>query len=129
MPTPLLSGQEVSNFIGVQKLHVLVTFGNTSVAKVQTRSVQSFTRTAPGTYTVTLQRAYRTLVGIRGSWVRPSGATLQADVTADNVAVDGTLVLTTRVSSGAATDPSNGDKLMLEILVSCEPFNDTQVFP
>jgi len=127
MGQPLLSGSEASNFANVHKLHVLVRFGATSVSKVQTREVKSFVRTGAGAYTVTLPRKYRTLIGIRGSWVRPAGATLQADVDADNVASAGTLVIESRVAAGTATDPSDGDVLMLEILVSSDPFNDLTV--
>jgi hypothetical protein len=127
MPQPLLSGQEASNFTGVQKFHVVVTFGNTVVSTVQTREVRSFVRTTAGTYTVTLPRNYRTLVGIRTSWFRPAGATLQADVDASTITADGKFVIETRVAAGTATDPTTGDKLMLEILVSNDPFNDATV--
>lgn len=127
MPEPLLSGKETTNFVGVQKLTVIVTFGSTSVSAVQTREIKSFVRNSAGNYTVTLPRIYRTLVGIRGSWVRSTGATLQADVKTNNVSTAGTLVLESRVAAGTATDPTSGDKLMLEILVANEPFNDATV--
>ena len=127
MGQPLLSGKESANFVDVQKLHVIVTFGTTSVTSVQTREVKSFTRNAAGQYIVTLPRNYRTLVGIRGSWFRPAGATLQVDVDASTVTTDGKFTIESRVAAGTATDPATGDKLMLEILVSTHPFNDATV--
>lgn len=127
MGHPLLSGKETSNFTGVDKFHAIVTFGSSAVSTVQTREVASFVRNSAGNYTVTLPRIYRTLVGVRGCWVRASGATLQLDVDTSTVDTDGKLVLESRVAAGTATDPSSGDKLLLEVLVSNDPFNDATV--
>lgn len=127
MGHPLLSGKETTNFTGVDVFHAVVTFGSSSVSSVQTREVVSIARNSAGQYTVTLPRIYRTLVGVRGSWIRPSGATLQLDVDASTVDSDGKLILESRVAAGTATDPTSGDKLLLEIKVSNDPFNDATV--
>lgn len=127
MGQPLLSGKEESNFTGIQKFNVIVTFGSTSVSTVQTRDVVSFARDNAGEYTLTLPRNYRTLVGIRSTWHRPVGATLQVDVDSSAITTAGTLDLETRVAAGTATDPTDGDVLMLEVSVSNDPFNDATV--
>lgn len=124
---PLLSGSERSNFAEVERFHVIVTFGTSSVATVQTRGVVSFVRDNAGEYTLTLPRQYRQLVSVHGSWYRPSGATLQLDVDSSALTTAGTLDLESRVAAGTATDPSGSDILYLTVEVSNHPFNDATV--
>lgn len=127
MGQPLLSGKVTSNFVDVDEYHVIVTFGSSAVATVQTREVSSFSRDNAGEYTLTLPRIYRQLVSVHGAWYRPTGATLQLDVDSSSLSTDGSLDLETRVAAGTATDPTAGDILYLTVKVSNHPFNDATI--
>lgn len=126
MGQPLLSGQSVTNFVGVQSFYAILTFGSSALSTVQTREL-SVARNSAGNYTVTLPRIYRTLVHVSAIQVDGAGGVLLPVVDTDSVATDGTLVLELRTEAGTATDPDDTTKLLLRVDVANDPFNDNTV--
>lgn len=94
------------------RFHVRLKFGSAVLTSYVAKAGVTVARNSAGNYTVTLPKRYRALVEFTHGFVSPSGAVLGVAVDTANVAGDGTLIVETR-SGATATDPTDGDKLLL----------------
>lgn len=116
-----LYGNELANIAQIRKYFVRVVFGTASISAVYGRGI-TVTRTAAGTYTVTLPRQVATCLLVGGGLKRAAGATLQPVMTTVPTTTNGvtTFTLITAVAAGTATEPSTGDELHLELAFTLE---------
>lgn len=126
MGEPLLYTGAVSNVSGEHLFLIRATFGASSAVTFRSKDA-IIAKTTTTTFTVTLPKAYREITRFAQGWFKPTGADpVQLQITTDNVATDGTLVLTSvsTNSAGTATAPASGDKVWLELGVSCDLINE-----
>lgn len=122
--TPLLGGAgPIRNWMNVEEYHGILVFSVSNVGSVQSKYL-SVVQTAAGKYTLTLPRAYRTLVEVRFSLQRSSGAVVFPVVASETVSTDGKVFLEMRTEAGTATHPGINSKGLLVVSVSNNPFND-----
>lgn len=98
------------------RFHARLKFGSAVLTSYKGKYV-TVARNSAGNYTVTLPKVYRALVGFAAGFVSPSGAVLGVAVDTSTLATDGKLIVETR-SGGTATDPTDGDRLLLTIDVT-----------
>lgn len=127
MGQPLLSGKVTSNWTGLEEFHAKLSFGSAVLSTVQTREITSIARNSAGRYTITLPRYYRLLAEVRFQLQDAAGALIFPVVDEDNVATAGTVVVELRTEAGTATDPDDGAKATLTVVVSNDPFNDNTI--
>lgn len=123
---PLMDGKSSTNVYGEHTFKIRCTFGASSAVTYRSKDA-TIAKTTTTTFTVTLPKAYAEVTGLSQGWKKATGADpLQLQITTDNLATDGTLVLTSvsMNSAGVATAPANGDVVYLEIGVSCDTQND-----
>ena len=86
----------------------------------------SIAKTTTTTFTITLPKAYAEITEFHvGRKAAASVAGLEFIITTDNVATDGTVVLTSIESdTGTATAPAEGDVIYVTLGVSCDQLND-----
>jgi hypothetical protein len=124
---PVSTGR--ANVQSKETFHLRVVYGASAIASAEGKDLQ-LADTATGKMTVTLPRTYRKLLGFRWGWAKCAAGAVYFPVILTD-AVDtasssggGTLVIETRTEAGTATDPANGDELLLEFDVSLDTVND-----
>ncbi len=91
-----------------------------SPAQVGARGVKTIVRTAPGTYTITLQDNYFRFLGCSPSFQNSGAAAAPLTITPSpdanlSTAGGGSFQLIFLNTAGTATDPANGEKVILNI--------------
>lgn len=126
MGEPLLCPPSIGNVAGEHVYKVRATFGASSAVTYRSLGA-TIAKTTTTTFTVTLPKIYGEITQFSQSWAKATGADpLAMQITTNNVAVDGTLVLTSvsTNSAGTATAPASGDVVYLTIGVSSDALND-----
>lgn len=123
---PVLDGAPKTNVYGEHVFKIRCTFGSSSVVTYRSKDA-SIAKTTTTTFTVTLPKPYAEITDFSQSWKKAVGADpLALQITTDNLATDGTLVLTSvsTNSAGTATAPASGDVVYITLGVSCDVLND-----
>ena len=123
---PIMDGKSTPNVYGEHLFKIRATFGATSTVTYRSKDA-TIAKTTTTTFTVTLPKPYAEITHFGQSWAKATGADpLAMQITTNNVATDGTLVLTSvsTNSAGTATAPASGDVVYLEIGVSCDSLNN-----
>ena len=124
MGEPLMDQYEAVSAYGVHTFLVRVTLGAASAFSYRSRDAVP-TRPSTTTLKIALPKNYAEIVDFHvGRKAAVGVAGLEWIVTTDNVAVDGTVTLTSINSAGAATAPANGDVAFIRLGVSCDVLND-----
>jgi len=127
MAEPVLAGDGAqTNVYGEHIYKLRVTFGASSAVTYRSLGA-SIEKTTTTTFTVRLPKAYAEVTEFNQGWTKATGADpLSLQITTNNVATDGTLVLTSvsTNSAGTATAPADGDKVVITIGVSSDNLND-----
>jgi hypothetical protein len=101
----------------VKHLFVRVSIGASGAPTLQSSDsvgVASISRTSAGLYKITLDDKYNKLLMVKMVHVSSTEEDLNSQVKAESVSVDKTIDLFT-LTGAVATDPANGDVLLLEI--------------
>lgn len=123
---PIMDGKSTPNVYGEHVFKIRATFGATSTVTYRSKDA-TIAKTTTTTFTVTLPKPYAEITSFVQGWKKATGADpLQLQITTDNLATAGTLVLTSvsTNSAGTATAPASGDVVYLQIGVSCDSLND-----
>lgn len=121
---PLMDGKSTPNVYGEHEYKIRATFGSSSAVTFRSKDA-TIAKTTTTTFTVTLPKPYAEITTFSvGRKAAASVAGLEFIITTDNVATDGTLVLTSIIANGTATAPADGDVVYLVIGVSCDTQND-----
>lgn len=123
---PLMDGKAYTNVYGEHQFKIRCTFGASSAVTYRSKDA-TIAKTTTTTFTVTLPKPYAEVTTLQQGWKKATGADpLQLQITTDNLATAGTLVLTSvsTNSAGVATAPADGDVVYLTIGVSCDTQND-----
>lgn len=124
MSEPVLTGPAQNNVYGEHAFAVRCTFGATTVMTYRSSSAVP-TRPSSTTVVVTFPKIYAELTRFRvGRLAAASVAGLEWIVTTNNIAVDGTVTLTSIASNGTATAPASGDVAFFDFGASCDQLND-----
>lgn len=124
---PILNEAPVTNVFGEHIYKIRATFGNSSAVTFRSKDAKIATTTTT-TFTVTLPCPYNEITEFSQSWKKAVSADpLTMQITTDNLATAGTLVLTSisTNSAGTATAPASGDVVYLTIGVSRDLQNNT----
>jgi hypothetical protein len=121
-----MDGKSTPNVYGEHVFKIRATFGATSTVAFRSKDA-TIAKTTTTTFTVTLPKAYAEVTELTYGWAKATGAApLAVQITTNNVAVDGTIVVTTVATNtaGTATAPATGDVLYLNVGVSCDNLNN-----
>jgi hypothetical protein len=116
----------MTNVYSEHVFKIRCTFGASSAVSYRSKDA-TIAKTTTTTFTVTLPKAYAEITEFSQSWAKATGADpLAMQITTNNVATDGTLVLTSvsTNSAGTATAPASGDVVYLTFGASCDQLND-----
>lgn len=106
---------------GVVQLLAEISFGASGAPTlVRGKGIASVTRTAAGTFDVTLQDSYVATLGVASTW-KDTTAPTAVDVVlhADSVTSSSTPKVTLKTyASTTATDPASGEKLLVQLTLS-----------
>jgi hypothetical protein len=122
---PLMDGKALSNVATEHVFKIRATFGASSAVTYRSKDA-TIAKTTTTTFTITLPKAYAEITDFSvGQKCAASVIPLQYAITTNNVATDGTLVLTTKetAAAGTATAPADGDVAYITLGVSCDPLN------
>lgn len=122
---PLMDGKSTPNVYDEHVFKIRATFGSSSAVTYRSKDA-SIAKTTTTTFTVTLPKAYTEVTDFSVGWAKATGADpIQFQITTNNVATDGTLVLTSvsTNSAGVATAPASGDVAYITLGVSCATLN------
>lgn len=123
---PTMDGKTASNVYGEHAYRIRCTFGASSAVTFRSKDA-TIAKTTTTTFTVTLPKPYAEITDFSQSWKKATGADpLVLQITTDNLATDGTLILTSvsTNSAGTATAPASGDVVYITLGVSCDSLND-----
>lgn len=123
---PIMDSTSPCNVYGEHLFKIRATFGSSSAVTYRSKDA-TIAKTTTTTFTVTLPKAYAEITDFSQGWKKATGADpLVMQITTNNVATDGTLVLTSvsTNTAGTATAPADGDIVYLVIGVSCDVQND-----
>ena len=125
MAEPLMDCVPATNVYTEHVFKIRATFGATSTVTYRSKDA-SIAKTTTTTFTITLPKAYAEITEFHvGRKAAASVAGLEFIITTDNVATDGTVVLTSIESdTGTATAPAEGDVIYVTLGVSCDQLND-----
>jgi hypothetical protein len=126
MSEPVLCPGPMTNVYSEHVFKIRCTFGASSAVSYRSKDA-TIAKTTTTTFTVTLPKAYAEITEFSQSWAKATGADpLAMQITTNNVATDGTLVLTSvsTNSAGTATAPASGDVVYLTFGASCDQLND-----
>ncbi len=126
---PDLGGKALTNVSTehVYKIRATITGSGTLTYRSKEGSIAATTST---TFTITLPQTYAEITDFSvGQKAAASVIPLDYAITTNNVATDGTIVLTSRETavSGAATAPATGDVLYITLGVSRDVLNNRYV--
>ena len=124
---PVLAGKPHTNVYEEHVYKIRATFGASSAVTYRSKDA-TIAKTTTTTFTITLPKAYAEITEFAYAWYKPAGveAPRAVQITTNNVATDGTIVITTvdTNSAGTAAAPASGDVLYLTLGVSCDMLND-----
>lgn len=124
MTEPLLCPEAMVNAYGVHEYFVNLTAGSSVITSYFGGCQASVVRNSAGNFTVTLPKAYRTLLDFSWGMQDASGAILFAVIVSETVSTNGQIVVEARTETGTATDLTSGDKLFMKFAVSADYLND-----
>ncbi len=124
MGEPALALPARSNVYDLHEYVAVLTFGSSVLTSYWGKDFTSLARNSAGNYTLTLPRTYARLYKFSGTFQDASGAVLFVVLVTDTLTTDGKLVFEIRTEAGTATDPTDGDRLFLEVGVSYNVLND-----
>jgi len=125
----LYPSQDKSNVKSPEKFKLTVTYGSAAISSAEGRYL-AVEDTSTGKMTVTFPRTYRRLTNFSWGWLSCAAGAVYFPVILTNgistasASGGGTLIIETRTEAGTATDPADGDKLVLEFEVSLDSVND-----
>ena len=102
----------------VKTLHMKVAIGAAGAPTInaaQSQGVASITRVSAGLYDVVLQDNYMRLINIHPSIIAAAGEDLKIQIVSDSVASSTKTFRFRCVAVAAATDPANGDSILMSI--------------
>lgn len=100
----------------VKEIFAKVTIGASGAPTLTTGiGVSSISRTSAGLYVLTLQDYYYNLKSFSGSVVSSSAEDLKFQVKTDGISSSSKTVTFFTLAVGTATDPANGDVLLLKL--------------
>lgn len=126
MGETLLCPPGMTNVYGEQVFKIRCTFGATSTVTYRSMGA-TIEKTTTTTFTVRLPKIYGEITDFSQDWKKAIAVDpIALQITTDNVATDGTLVLTSvsTNSAGVATAPASGDTVYITLGVSCDKLND-----
>lgn len=126
MGFPIMDGAPATNVYEEHVYKIRATFAASSELTYRSKNA-TIAKTTTTTFTITLPQTYAEITEFSvGQKCAASVIPLQYAITTNNVATDGTIVLTTKESavSGAATAPASGDVVYITLGVSQHPLND-----
>lgn len=123
MAEPIMDQYEKVNSYDVHKYQVRCTFAAGTGMTYRSRDAVP-TRPTTTTVLVTLPKLYTEIVQFEVGLQTAVGSQSEWIITTNNVAIDGTLTLTSINAAGAATAPAVGDVAYFGISVSCDILND-----
>lgn len=129
MSEPVLGGKALSNVATEHVYKIRATFGASSAVTYRSKDA-TIAKTTTTTFTITLPQSYAEITDFSvGQKCAASVIPLQYAITTNNVATDGTIVITTKetAASGAATAPADGDVAYITLGVSRDVLNDRYV--
>lgn len=122
---PLMAEPARPNVYEEEIFHIRATFGASSAVTYRSKDA-TIAKTTTTTFTVTLPQTYAEITQFHvGRKAAAAVAGLEYIITTNNVATDGTLVLTSIVAAGTATAPASGDVIYVTIGVSRNKLNDS----
>lgn len=123
---PLLSGGTATNVYTEHVYKIRATFGASSAVTFRSKDA-TIAKTTTTTFTITLPKAYAEITNFNVGRKCATGTDgLEFVITTNNVATDGTIVLTSisTNSAGTATAPASGDVAYITLGVSSDTLND-----
>jgi len=126
MGEPVLCPAGLTNVYSEHTFKIRCTFGSSSAVSYRSKDA-TIEKTTTTTFTVRLPKIYSEITEFSQSWAKPTGADpVSMQITTNNVATDGTLVLTSvsTNSAGVATAPASGDVVYIVLSASCDSLND-----
>ena len=123
---PVLTGSTLTNVYSEHVFKIRATFGATSTVTYRSKDA-SIAKTTTTTFTITLPKPYAEITDFHVGRKCATGTDgLEFVITTNNVATDGTIVLTSisTNSAGTATAPASGDVIYITLGVSCDTLND-----
>lgn len=129
MAEPDLGGKALSNVSTEHVYKIRATFGAASALTYRSKGATIETTTST-TFTIRLPQSYAEITDFSVGRKAAAGVIpLDYVITTDNVATDGTLVLTSleTAASGTATAPASGDAIYITLGVSRDVLNNRYV--
>ncbi len=124
MAEPDLGGKALSNVSTEHVYKIRATFGQASAVTYRSKAASIATTTST-TFTITLPQSYAEITDFSvGRVAAVSVAGLEYIITTNNVATDGTIVLTSIIAAGTATAPASGDVIFITLGVSRDVLNN-----
>jgi hypothetical protein len=128
---PITTGR--CNVLAKETFHLRVIYGSGAPASAEGFGGLGVADTATGKITITFPRTYAKLLGFRWGWAKcAAGAVFFPVILTDSVATadsngKGYVILETRAEAGTASDPADGDELLLEFDVSNDVVNTARI--
>ncbi len=129
MSEPDMGGKALSNVSTEHVYKIRATFAASSAVAYRSKGA-SIAKTGTAVWTVTLPQSYAEITEFSvGQVAAVNVIPLAYSITTNNVAVDGTIVITAKetAASGAATEPAVGDVAYITIGVSRDVLNNRYV--
>lgn len=126
MGEPIMDGSPSTNVYSEHVFKIRATFAASSVVTFRSKDA-TIAKTTTTTFTITLPKAYAEITEFHvGRKAAASVIPLEYVITTNNVATDGTIVLTSieTAAAGTATAPADGDVIYITLGVSCDVLND-----
>ncbi len=126
MAEPDMGGKALSNVATEHVYKIRATFAGSSALTYRSKGA-SIATTTTTTFTITLPQSYAEITDFSvGQVAAASVIPLSYVITTNNVATDGTIVLTSRETAvaGTATAPASGDVIFITIGVSRDVLNN-----
>lgn len=129
MAEPDLGGKALTNVSTEHVYKIRATFGVSSAVTFRSKAA-TIEKTTTTTFTIRLPQSYAEITDFSvGKLAAASVIPLDYVITTNNVAVDGTIVLTSKETavSGAATAPASGDVIYISLGVSRDVLNNRYI--
>lgn len=124
---PLMDGKSTPNVYDEHLFLIRATFGASSAVTYRSKDA-TIAKTTTTTFTITLPQPYAEITRFSVGRFSVTGTDgLEFIITTNNVATDGTIVLTSisTNSAGTATAPSSGDVIYIQLGVSDHALQDS----
>lgn len=129
MSEPDLGGKALTNVSTEHVYKIRCTFGATSTVTYRSKGA-TIEKTTTTTFTIRLPQSYNEITDFSvGQKAAASVIPLAYNITTNNVATDGTIVLTSceTAAAGTATAPASGDVIYITLGVSRDVLNNRYV--